>query len=133
MSYIKQMFDSHPVTPSSDRKIALECITACYACAEACNACADACLGEPMGVGELVSCIRHNQDCADVCVATARVVSRLTRTDKVLVGALLRACSQACRLCAAECDQHADMMTHCKVCAGACERCETACEALLTE
>ena len=37
MSYIKQMFESHPVNPSSDHTVNIECITACYACAEACQ------------------------------------------------------------------------------------------------
>jgi Ni,Fe-hydrogenase III large subunit len=46
MSYIKQMFETHPVNPSSDHAAIIECITACYSCTEACNACADACLAE---------------------------------------------------------------------------------------
>ena len=85
MSYIKQMFESHPVNPSSDHAAAIECITACYSCAEACNACSDACLAEP-NVAELVGCIRDNNDCADICVATGRVISRFTRTDFKLAG-----------------------------------------------
>src|SRR6188768_3304245 len=100
MSYIKQMFDTHPVHPSSDRAIAIECITACYSCAEACNACADACLAEKE-MDHLRECIRDNNDCADVCLATARVISRLTRTDKKLAGAQLRACIDACEICGA--------------------------------
>src|SRR5881398_1590729 len=80
MSYIKQMFDTHPVNPSSDHAVMLECMTACYSCTEACNACADACLGEKQ-VADLIECIRDNNDCADVCLATARVISRFTRTD----------------------------------------------------
>jgi len=132
MSYIKQMFDSHPVTPSSDRSVALECITACYSCAEACNACADACLGEK-DVAQMIECIRDCNDCADVCLATARIMSRFTRTDKKLAGAQLRACTEACRICGAMCEQHGSKMGHCKVCAEACHRCAAACEALLAE
>src|SRR4051812_6889715 len=66
MSYIKQMFETHPVNPSSDHAVNIECITASYACAEACNACADACLGEK-DVSAMVRCIRDCNDCADVC------------------------------------------------------------------
>jgi hypothetical protein len=66
MSYIKQMFESHPVNPSSDHAVGIECIIACYSCAEACNACADACLGEKE-VAQMVECIRDCNDCADVC------------------------------------------------------------------
>jgi hypothetical protein len=132
MSCIKQMFESHPVTPASDEKCAVECITASYSCAEACNACADACLAEE-AVERLRSCIRKNLDCADICLATARVVSRLTATDKDLAGALLRACATACYLCAAECAVHGEHMKHCAVCAKACRRCGDACEDLLRE
>ena len=132
MSYIKQMFDSHPVHPSSDRAVAIECITACYACAEACNACADACLGEKE-VAQMIDCIRDCTDCADVCLTTARLVSRMTRTDKKLAGAQLRACIAACEICAATCGQHGEKEKHCRVCAEGCQRCAKACEALLAE
>ena len=132
MSYIKQMFDTHPVHPSSDRAVAIECITACYSCAEACNACADACLGEKE-VAHLIECVRDNNDCADVCLATARVISRFTRTDKRLAGAQLRACIQACEICGAMCESHAGKMEHCRVCAEGCRRCAKACEALLAQ
>ncbi len=100
MSYIKQMFETHPVNPSSDRATVIECITACYSCAEACNACADACLAED-NVGAMVACIRDNNDCADICLATARVISRFTRTNFKLAGAQLRACITACEICGA--------------------------------
>ena len=96
MSYIKQMFETHPVNPSSDHEKVIECITACYSCLEAYNACADACLGEK-DVAQMVQCIRDCNDCADVCLATARIISRFTRTDFKLAGAQLRACIQACR------------------------------------
>jgi len=132
MSYIKQMFDSHPVHPSSDRAVAIECITACYSCAEACNACADACLSET-DVKSMVVCIRNCNDCADVCLVTARLMSRFTATDKTLGGAQLRACIKACQICGATCEKHGEKTEHCRICADACERCARACEALLAE
>src|SRR3954470_24885489 len=132
MSYIQSMFGAHPHDPSSDRSVAIECITACYSCAEACNACADSCLGEEK-VAHQVTCIRTDLDCADICLATARIVSRLTATNKQLVGAQLRACAEACGICAAECEKHAPHMEHCRICAEACRRCERACLALVGE
>ncbi len=132
MSYIKQMFESHPVNPSSDHAVNIECITAAYSCAEACNACADACLGEK-DVAAMVECIRNCTDCADICLTTARNVSRFTQTDKKLAGALLRACIQACETCGASCSSHGEKMEHCRICAEACARCRQACEALLAE
>jgi len=132
MSYIKEMFESHPVNPSSDHAILIECITACYSCGEACNACADACLAEK-NVAEMVPCIRDCNDCADVCLTTARIISRFTRTDFKLAGAQLRACLQACESCGAICAQHGKQMEHCRVCAKACHRCAEACRSLLTQ
>jgi hypothetical protein len=130
MSYIKQMFEMHPVKPSSDHGIAIECITACYSCHEACNVCADACLAEE-DVAHQVHCIRDCLDCADVCLATAKVISRLTTTDKTLAGDLLRACITACERCGAECGKHTEHTDHCGICAEACRRCAEACRALL--
>jgi len=132
MSYIKEMFESHPVNPSSDHAILIECITACYSCGEACNACADACLAEK-NVPQLVPCIRDCNDCADVCLATARIISRFTRTDFKLAGAQLRACLEACERCGSICEEHGRQMEHCRVCAKACHRCADSCRALLTQ
>ncbi|MHA3773032.1 four-helix bundle copper-binding protein [Verrucomicrobiota bacterium sgz303538] len=132
MSYIKQMFESHPHKTKSDHDKAIECITACYSCHETCNVCADACLSE-QDVAHQVHCIRTNTDCADVCLATAKVISRLTSTNKKLAGDLLRACITACEICGAECSKHAEKMKHCAICAEACRRCVAACQALLAE
>ena len=106
------------------------CIQACFECAQACTACADACLGEDM-VAELRRCITTDLGCADVCEATGRILSRQAGYDAALTRAALTACQEACRLCAEECERHAEMHEHCKVCAAACRRCEEACGRLL--
>ena len=130
MSYIKQMFETHPVDPSSDHSKALECITAAYSCAEACNACADACLGERDPI-EMRDCIRTCLDCTDICIATSKIASRLTATNKELVGIQLRACRDVCEICATTCEKHGSHCEHCRICAEACRRCATACNELL--
>jgi hypothetical protein len=107
------------------------CIEACFECAQACTACADACLSEDM-VAELVKCIRTNLDCADQCGTTGRVLSRHTGYDANLTRAVLQACAAACKVCGDECERHASMHEHCRVCADACRRCEQACQDLLT-
>lgn len=71
-------------------------------------------------------------DCADVCVTTGNVLSRRTGYDANLTRAVLQACATACRACADECGQHADMHAHCRICAEACRRCEQACNAVLS-
>lgn len=108
------------------------CLEACADCAQACLSCADACLGEP-NVAELVTCIRFNQDCADTCIATFRVLSRQLAQAREVDVALLQACALACQKCGAECARHGDHMEHCRVCADACEACARSCEALLAD
>jgi hypothetical protein len=38
----------------------------------------------------------------------------------------------SCTTCGDECDRHAHMHAHCRVCGEACRRCEQACQRLLT-
>lgn len=92
---------------------------------------ADACLAEE-AVADLRNCIRTNLDCADVCVATASVLSRRTGSNLTVVTELLKACRAACATCAEDREAHADMHEHCKLCADACRRCEKACSDLLS-
>jgi hypothetical protein len=132
MTVIDQMLETYPRNLGGiDRGKLKECIDACVACAQACTACADACLSEDF-INGLRKCIRTDLDCADVCEATGRVLSRHTGYDANLTRAILEACATACRTSADECAQHADMHEHCRVCAEACRRCEAACRELLS-
>lgn len=80
----------------------------------------------------MVACIRLDLDCADVCTATSRVLSRQTACDTQVTRAVLEACATACRRCGDECSTHGEAgMEHCRVCAEAFRRCERACRALL--
>jgi hypothetical protein len=124
------MLESYPATINLDRGLLARVIDAVTACSQACTACADACLSEEM-VAELRACIRTNLDCADSCATTARILSRHTGYDANITRAHLEACITACRACGDECDQHAGMHEHCRVCAEACRECETACRELL--
>ena len=127
---ITKMLDSTPASIDIDRALLAECIAACGECAQACTACADACLAEEM-VADLTSCISTDLDCADLCATTGRVLSRNVGYDAELTRAVLLACAQACKSCATECAQHAEMHDHCQVCADACRRCEDACNRVL--
>ena len=51
--------------------------------------------------------------------------------DAAVTRGQLQACVAACGVCAAECEQHAGMHEHCRVCAEACRECEEACRELL--
>jgi hypothetical protein len=128
MSFAAPMARTHP-RPKHDSEQRIACIRACFDCAQACTACADACLAE-VDPKTLDRCIGLNLDCADLCTATGRIISRQTAFDPELAAAALRACATACRLCADECESHPGM-EHCRICGEACRQCEQACDALL--
>ena len=130
MPAIREMLETHPWEGNVDRDALATCIEACSGCADSCTSCADACLSEDQ-VAELRKCIRLNLDCADVCDATARLLTRQTEYDAPVSKAQLEACRQACATCAEECERHAEHHEHCRLCAEACRSCEQACERLL--
>ena len=129
--YVQQMIETNPSGPAVDGGALVECIGACFDCAQACIACADACMGEG-DLQMLARCIRLDLDCAEVCNATGKILSRQTAFDEEMARVVVEACARACRVCGEECEQHAEHgMEHCGVCAGACRRCESACDNLL--
>lgn len=120
MSYAQRMAQMNPSTPGFD----LAALLACIDRAQACTACADACLGE-QGTQMLARCIRLALDCPDLCDATGKISSRQPVTNPTMP----RAARQECKPCGDECGQRGRQ--HCAACAGACRRCEQACNALL--
>lgn len=124
--HAEEMMSTHPCVTDTARSALAACIEACLDCAQTCGACADACLGEA-NVAELTQCIRLNQDCSDLCAATAMVASRQTGSNPGVVRRLLETCAEACRHCGDECASHAGHMAHCAVCAAACRACEATC------
>jgi hypothetical protein len=128
MTVAADMLSAAPAATGYDPKALAACIDACFDCSQACTACADACLAEKM---DMRRCITSDLNCADVCGATGRVLSRQTEYDATVTRAALTACRDVCRACAEECEKHASMHEHCRICGEACRRCEKACEALL--
>lgn len=130
MSYARQLLDTYPRTYRVDEDALAAVIDALTDCAQACTADVSADLSEP-GLAEMVLCIRLCLDCADICAASAAVISRQAPYDPGVVRPLLEACAASCRSCGDECEQHAAHHAHCRVCAEACRRCERACWDLL--
>lgn len=130
MGTVQNMLQTHPTSSQIERSVLAQCIQECYDCAAACTLCADACLGEDK-LQMLVKCIRLNNDCADACIATGRILSRLNQPNWPVVRHQVQAMVAACRACAEECSQHAEMHEHCRICAEACRRCEEACNQVL--
>ena len=130
MSYARQMLDTYARDLNVDAAVLAGTIDALNDCAQACTADIDADLSE-RNVADLVKCIRLCLTCTDVCVATVGVVSRPAENDTNVTVPLLEACVAICKSCGDECQHHARMHEHCRVCAEACRRCEAACRELL--
>lgn len=131
MEEIQTMLRRHPQAQEHPALRAYgETAHALMLCMQACTVCADSCLGEEM-VANLKRCIRTDLDCADICETTARLLLRQTETNHDLIHHQLNACVHACAICADECEQHAAMHAHCRLCADACRRCQERCNLLL--
>jgi uncharacterized membrane protein len=130
MSYARQMLETCPLTFNVDAGLLAATIDALSDCAQACLADTGCDLSEE-NVTEMVKCIRLCLDCADVCTVTAGVISRQAEYDAAVIVPLLEACAAVCKSCGDECERHARMHEHCRVCAEACRRCERACRDVL--
>ena len=129
MSYAEQILDVYR-TSTVDASVLAATIEAMNDCAQACTADADADLGDSE-LANMIACVRLCLDCADVCTATARVVSRQTAYEPGVLRPLLEACAAICARCGDECEMHAHTHAHCRICQDACRRCEQACRDLL--
>ena len=130
MSYARPMLDTYPHPDDLDADVLAATIDALSDCIQACDADTAADLSE-QSVAEMIRCIRLCLDCADVCTATAGVLSRQTAYDPIVTRPLLEACIAICRSCGDECERHARHHAHCRICSEACRRCEQACRDLL--
>ena len=130
MSAVARMVETHPGQDRPESGSVTVCIDAVKECALVCTFCADACLGEE-DVADLRACIRMNQDCADICDTTARVLSRLSGSGTDVARLQVETCEAICGSCAAICEEHAAMHEHCKECAEVCRRCEACCNEIL--
>jgi|KBSSwiStaDraftv2_1062776.scaffolds.fasta_scaffold1454172_1 hypothetical protein len=126
---VERMLRTHPEPAFASADPLTACIYACVESAQACTACADACIAEHDRA--LARCIRIALDCADLCHAASRVLSRQLAPDLGVVSMTLQLCAAVCDACAYECRRHADTCAHCDVCAAACRRCIDACRGLL--
>ena len=97
-------------------------INALNECVAACNDCASACLAED-DVRMMARCIQTDIVCAEICSATAKVVTFESSVSKEMVDL----CRKICGECAAECEKHD--MEHCRYCAEICRKCKEACGA----
>jgi Domain of Unknown Function (DUF326) len=126
----RAMLDSYPGVLKLDAAPLAATIDALHECVQTCTADADDDLRE-QNVANLVKCIRLCRDCADVCATTTSVITRQTEFDPTAIAPLLQACATMCRVSGDECERHAHMHAHCRICAEVSRRCEQACRDLL--
>ena len=100
-----------------DMDLMQECLEALSACMQACTMCADADAGEGMG-----RCASLCANCADLCDTTMRMMLRTNGWDMAVMMRVMDACLTMCRSCSAECETHADMSEHCRMCMMACDQ-----------
>jgi hypothetical protein len=130
MTYTRQMLDTYSPAVDIDLDTLATTIDALNECAQACIVDVDADLGVPNPT-EMVKCIRLCLHCADICTAAARITGRVAQYEADITRPLLEACVAACKTCGDECERHAHMHEHCRICAEVCRRCEHACRELL--
>jgi len=130
MSYARQMLSADPHQSRIDAGVLASAIEALSDCVQACTADVDADLGES-DLADMVKCIRLCLHCTDVCAATLGVISRPAEYDINVTRPLVEACVAICKSCGDECERHAEMHAHCRLCRDACRRCEQACQKLL--
>lgn len=106
-----------------------EAIALLSECARTCQACADACLAEEH-VENLRNCIVSDHACSELCQTLAKLLTMQTAPNKQLLSAVTKACELACRICAEDCEYHADEHEHCMHCGQMCRECEKLCRAL---
>lgn len=102
------------------------CIEACLQCATACNHCAASCTRENH-IQQLADCILLDMECADICIATAQLMSM----NSHYVKEICKICADVCERCASACEKH--QHDHCIACAAACRKCAEACREMLVE
>lgn len=132
MNTVRQRMETHPEHAATDLDLLSNCVQALFDCAQSCTFCADACLAEE-DVGPLLGCIRLNQDCADICLATGRMLSRQRHPDWQLLRGALELTAKACDACGSECNRHSPRHRHCQLCFEACNATQEACNSLLVQ
>ncbi len=134
MDTVKEMLELHPQPVRFGNDNLLNCIRECLNCAKVCSSAADACLAVDIKqTSWLIGCITLTLDCADLCQAVGRILSRQTQTDWNILNNLLLTCAEVCRKTADENERHAKYHEFSRLCAESCRRCDQACTNLLAD
>ncbi len=105
------------------------CAEACSECQRICDSCSTHCLNQVAeGNQDHKTTVQTCLDCAEICAAAARIVSRGGPFSETIC----RACAEACNRCAESCEQMPDDQ-HMAECAKVCRKCEQECREMIGE
>jgi hypothetical protein len=119
----RKMMESAGGTASAELTAAIDALEDCE---KASNACAMAMVEG----GGMTAEVHRALDCADVCDATERVLSRSQAPDAKVVSAVVGAAIAACDASAAACGAHAAHHDHCRLHSASAKACAGALRAL---
>lgn len=123
MTDTQAMVDSAGTAPSAEFAAAIDALRDC---AQASTACAMA----MVEAGGMPAEVRLSLDCADLCVAAERVLSRGAGGASGVVTAAVDAAVAACAASAAACGAHADHNEHCRLHSASAQTCADTLRAL---
>lgn len=128
MERLQRNMQAHPGGSESLKE--LEVLKKAVLTSTTCLTCADACLGEknPKSFAE---CARLNLDCAAICDACVKLLSRPDSANYSFLYRLIETCQDVCDACADECEKFADSREHCRISAHMCRECIKACSELM--
>lgn len=132
MHFLKVMLEELGREHALDERTILEIASIAAECELVCVLCADTCLGERQPE-RLRAAIRQSLACADVCGATARIVSSPGEPSSEQLRIALEACARECDVCAETCGPLGQQHPHCGTCRDVCRRCEEACRTGLAQ
>ena len=105
----------------------MACAKACSDCQRECDSCSAHCSQRTAdGKKEHLVTVKTCQDCADICVAAAQIISR----GGPFATTICTACAEACGKCGEACEKFPDD-AHMKRCAEECRKCEKACREMV--
>jgi hypothetical protein len=123
MTDTRTMIDSAHGSPTPELTAAIDALRDCE---QTSTSCAMA----MVDTGGMVTEVRRALDCADLCDATERVVSRGPAADPRVVAAAVEAAAVACEASAAACGAHAGHHDHCRLHSASAQACAAALRAL---
>lgn len=93
MSLVEKLLDAYPAETGMPPRVLGEAVDKLYECAGVCLTCADAAAAEqdPEKIVMSIKCVRLDNDCADLCTVTARILARQTGYDAPTTTAVIEA------------------------------------------